>query len=75
MKGELTRTYGVVLIDSNPNLEPRLRLGGVMHVLLPVPSWRVTGKTFNFTSTSKAFVMDLGRLLVKLNKCVNNTCP
>jgi hypothetical protein len=44
MKGELTRRYGVVLIDSNPNLEPRLRMGEVMHVLLPVPSWHVTGK-------------------------------
>jgi len=60
MKGELTRRYGVVLIDSHPNLQPRLRMGGVMHVLLPVPSWYVTGKTFDFTfSFSKAFVMDL----------------
>jgi len=74
MKGELTRRYGVVLKDINPKLELRLRMVGVMHVLLPVPSWHVTGKTFNFTSTSKAFVMDLGRFLGKLNKCVNNTC-
>jgi len=38
MKGELTRRYGDVLIDGHPNLEPRLRMGGVMHVVLPVPS-------------------------------------
>lgn len=73
MKGELTRIYGVVLIDSNPTLEPRLRMVGVIHVLLPVPSWHVTGKTFNITSTSKAFVIHLVRFLGKLKKCVNNT--
>ena len=50
-------------------------MGGVMHVLLPVPSWHVTEKIFDFNFTSsKAFVMDLGRFLGKLNKCVNNTC-
>jgi hypothetical protein len=57
----------------HPNLQPKLRMGGFMHVLLPVPSWHVTGKTLDFTSTSKVYVMDLGRLLSKLNKCVNNT--
>jgi len=45
-----------------------------MHVLLPVPSWYVSGKTFDFTSTNKSFVMDLERLLGKLNKRVYNTC-
>jgi hypothetical protein len=74
MKGELTRIYGVVPIDSHPKLEPSLRMVGDMHVLLPVPSWHVTRKTFDFASTSKAFVMDIGRCLGKLNKCVNNTC-
>jgi len=50
-------------------------MGGVMHVLLLVPSWHFIGKTFDFTFTfSKAFVMDLGRFLGKLNKRVTNTC-
>jgi hypothetical protein len=39
MKGELTRRYGVVLIDQHLNLEPRFRMGRVIHILLPVPFW------------------------------------